>query len=118
MTEIFAACLLAVPGLPVETLAPPAHLPSTHDWLPAMALAAAGGTMLAANRRTLRKALRKSAWQQLWHRQRKLDIESPEFIWVAVILGGVALFAFLAGLAFLGWVTLAAAVLALLRSFV
>jgi hypothetical protein len=107
MSEIIAACLLAVPGLPVETLAPPA-----------MALAAAGGTMLAANRRTLRKALRKSAWQQLWHRQRKLDIESPEFIWVAVILGGVALFAFLAGLAFLGWVTLAAAVLALLRSFV
>ncbi len=74
-------------------------------------IAVAGGTMVAS-RKTLRKALRKSAWQQLWHRQRKLDIESPEFIWVAVILGGVALFAFLAGLAF------AAAVLALLRSFV
>lgn len=112
MNLLISTFLLALQGLSPEYVAT-SNSSSTGTYL---ALAAIAGTAVAT-RKAWRKAMRKNAWQQLWHRRRKLSIESPEFLWVAIILGAVGLLAALFGLGLLAGVTLGAAVLCLIRSF-
>ncbi|MCU0334628.1 MAG: hypothetical protein MUF62_06205, partial [Chitinophagaceae bacterium] len=59
---------------------------------------------------------RKAAWQRLWH-GRKKGIESPEFLWMAVIIGAVGVLALVLGMGLLGGIVLACAGLCLVRSF-
>jgi Tfp pilus assembly protein FimV len=114
---MFTACLMALKAIPVEAVQAAATTPETHQWAIATATVATAGAALAS-KKAMRRAMRKAAWQQIWYgRRRKVSIESPEFLWVAIILGAVGLLAALFGLGLLAGITLGCAVLCLIRSF-
>lgn len=116
MTSFLSAILLALPALPVENLSETTSTSVAQPLSLAVAATVATGAALVS-RKVMRRNRRKMAWQQWWRSRRKLRIESPEFLWMAVIIGAVGLLAAVLGLGVLAGITLGAAVLCLIRSF-
>lgn len=117
MTTLSTIFLQALHVLSVGVVPTTAAASEMNPWAIVTAIAAVSGSVFAS-KKAMRKALRKAAWQHLWQaRDKKLSIESPEFLLMAIIIGAVGLLAAIFGLVLLAGITLGCAVLCLIRSF-